>query len=134
MSYADIAALDNASLINSCSVCEQFIGQHLLYAKPFYEEPEVFYWCREKRQASAEIDYILSKGAQVIPVEVKAGKTGTLKSLQVFMHEKKCDLGVRFNTDIPSFHTTSISLPEASGSFRLLSLPLYMVEELDRLL
>ncbi len=133
MSYADIEMADEVTLVNSGAVCEQFIGQHLLYAKPSYEEPELFYWCREKRQSSAEIDYILSYGSQIIPVEIKAGKTGTLKSLHVFIKEKKLDYGVRFNADIPSCCDIPISLPGVVGKFRLLSLPLYMVEELPRM-
>ncbi len=72
--------------------------------------------------------------SMIFPVEVKAGKTGTLKSLQVFIKEKGVNLGVRFNADLPVLHDADFSLPEASGRFRLLSLPLYMVEELQRIL
>ncbi|MEN8219767.1 MAG: AAA family ATPase [Pseudomonadota bacterium] len=53
VSYVDIDAANEVTLINLGSLCEQFIGQHLLYTKPCYEEPELFYWCREKRQSSA---------------------------------------------------------------------------------
>lgn len=133
VSYADIDAADDVTLVNSGSLCEQFVGQHLLYARRCYEKPELFYWCREKRPSSAEIDYILSYGSKIIPVEIKAGKTGTLKSLHVFIKEKKLDYGVRFNADRPSFCDIPISLPGTSGKFRLLSLPLYMVEELSRM-
>ncbi len=70
----------------------------------------------------------------IFPVEVKAGKTGTLKSLQVFIKEKGVKFGVRFNADLPALHDANFSLPGASGTFRLLSLPLYMVEELQRIL
>ena len=133
VSYADIEIADKVTLINSGPICEQFVGQHLLYARPCYEEPELFYWCREKRQASSEIDYILSYGPQIIPVEVKAGKTGTLKSLHVFIKEKELNCGVRFNADIPSCSDISISLPGKPVMFKLLSLPLYMVEELQKI-
>ncbi|MFV9691785.1 MAG: ATP-binding protein [Desulfobacteria bacterium] len=134
MSYADIASADKVKLVNSGPICEQFIGQHLLYARQYYEEPELFYWCREKRQASSEVDYVQACRSMIFPVEVKAGKTGTLKSLQVFIKEKGVNLGVRFNADLPVLHDADFSLPEASGRFRLLSLPLYMVEELQRIL
>jgi predicted AAA+ superfamily ATPase len=134
MNYADIASLDEVNLVNSGSTCEQFIGQHLLYARPYYQEPELFYWCREKRQASSEVDYVLSYGSRVFPVEVKAGKTGTLKSLQVFIREKGLGAGVRFNADLPSLHDAGFSLPGVQGYFSLLSLPLYMVEELPRII
>ena len=134
MSYADIASVDKITLVNSGPICEQFIGQHLLYARQYYEEPELFYWCREKRQASSEVDYVQACRSMIFPVEVKAGKTGTLKSLQVFIKEKGVKLGVRFNADLPVLHDADFSLPGASGTFRLLSLPLYMVEELQNML
>ena len=95
---------------------------------------ELFYWNREKRQASSEVDYVQTCRDLIFPVEVKAGKTGTLKSLQVFIKEKGIDLGVRFNADLPSLHEAKFSLPQTTGSFKLLSLPLYMVEELPRIL
>lgn len=134
MSYADIVKTDDVTLVNSGSVCEQFIGQHLLYGKPSYQEPELFYWCREKAQASSEVDYVQTHGSEIFPVEVKAGKTGKLKSLQVFMKKKKSKYGVRFNADLPSFHKAKYSLPKVSGTYSLLSLPLYMIEELQRIL
>lgn len=134
LGYADINPLENADLINIGAVCEQFIGQHLLYDKPYFDEPELFYWCREKRQASSEIDYLITKGSKIIPVEVKAGKTGSLKSLHVFLKEKTLHYAVRFNADLPSFHHANFSLPDTQGQFQLLSLPLYLVEELDRLI
>ncbi len=133
MSYADIVGFDEVKLVNFGAICEQFIGQHLLYLKPFFEEPELFYWCREKRQASSKVDYIQAIGSIIFPVEVKAGKTGTLKSLQIFIKEKSADLGVRFNADLPSLHNANYSLPMSSGTFSLLSLPLYMVEEMPRI-
>ena len=134
MSYADIVEVDDVKLVNSGPICEQFIGQHLLDSRQSFEKPELFYWCREKRQASAEVDYLQAYGSTIFPVEVKAGKTGTLKSLQIFIKEKSSPFGVRFNTDLPSHHNAVFSLPDTPGTFRLLSLPLYMVEELQRLI
>ena len=84
----------------------------------------------------AEIDYLIQSGNQVVPIEVKAGKTGTLKSLQVFMVEKKPDLAIRFNSDLPSVMQVKTSVKLADGmndvDFELISLPLYLVPELNR--
>ncbi len=44
---------------------------------------------REAKGSAAEVDYLWQKGEQILPVEVKAGKTGTLKSLRLFLSEKK---------------------------------------------
>ncbi len=130
----DINEAEDITLVNAGAVCEQFIGQHLLYSGQNFDEPELYYWAREKRQSSSEIDYLISIGTKIIPVEVKSGKTGTLKSLNVFLKEKNISFAVRFNADMPSFHRADFSLPGVTGNFRLLSLPLYLVEEVKRLI
>jgi len=131
-SYADFISLENDALFNIGNICEQFVGQHLLYSGETFEEPELFYWVREKSQSSAELDYIISVGPKIIPIEVKAGKTGTLKSLQSFMKEKEISFGVRFNANLPILQKADFSLPNTKGEFQLLSLPVYMVEDVIR--
>ena len=89
---------------------------------------------REKSQSSAEVDYLISFGETIVPVEVKAGKTGTLKSLHVFLRDKKRSFALRFNADKPSLLDAKTSLADGRNMpFRLLSLPLYMVGQTRRL-
>ena len=83
---------DNLLAVYKGSVAEQYVGQQLLALKKPFEEPSLFYWQREARGSAAEVDYLWQKGEQILPVEVKAGKTGTLKSLRLFLSEKKCRL------------------------------------------
>jgi len=134
LSLLEFENVDDVMLINSGVVCEQFTGQHLLYSGHFFEEPELYYWSREKRQSAAEIDYVVSVGSEIIPIEVKAGKSGRLKSLHVFLKEKRRAFSLRFNTDIPSLLNTSAVLTTGeSMPYCLLSLPLYMVGQARRL-
>jgi predicted AAA+ superfamily ATPase len=116
---------DDLNLVNQGKLAEQFIGQHLLYDRPCYQTPEVYYWAREKKNASAEIDYVISRGSQVIPIEVKSGKTGSLRSMHVFLKEKKLSLGIRFNSERPSVFK--------ERDYTLLSLPFYLAGQLQRL-
>lgn len=116
---------DDLNLVNEGKAAEQFIGQHLLYDLPPYQTPELYYWAREKKNAAAEVDYVISQGSQVIPIEVKSGKTGSLRSLHVFLKEKKLPLGVRFNSQQPSVLK--------QRDFTLLSLPFYLVGQMRRL-
>jgi predicted AAA+ superfamily ATPase len=118
--------------INRGSLAEQFIGQTLLSLKSSYMSPELFYWVREKSQSMAEVDYIYSYKNAIIPIKVKAGKTGRLKSLHSFMQEKPWSMAVRFNADTPSV-SQEIS-PSRNKPYRLLSLPFYLAEQTERLL
>ncbi|MCF8374173.1 MAG: AAA family ATPase [Bacteroidales bacterium] len=129
--------LENLMLANEGDLAEQFIGQQLLTQKPFFIDKELFYWNREKRDSSAELDFLFEMGNKVIPIEVKAGKTGTLKSLHVFMLEKQKDLAVRFNADLPSLMDVSTTVKMANENqqvgYKLMSLPLYLVNFMDQI-
>ena len=130
--------IENKSLDNKGSLAEQFIGQELLCLPPYFTENSIYYWMREQRNSSAEIDYVIQSENQIIPIEVKAGKTGTLKSLQIFVTEKNLDKAIRFNADMPSSVQvdTSIKINNIMQkvNFQLISLPFYLVEEFDRFL
>ncbi len=135
LSLNDFEREQDILLVNTGAICEQFIGQHLLQSGEYFDEPVLHYWSREKRQSSAEVDYVLSVGPHIIPIEVKAGKTGRLKSMHMFLKEKQRHFGLRFNADLPSMLDTQDTLPTGETvSYRLLSLPLYMVGQTRRLI
>jgi len=122
------------TLINNGAIAEQFIGQHLLYSGPFYETPALHYWVREAKSAAAEIDYLITSGQEIVPIEIKAGTTGSLKSLHQFLKEKQRGFGLRFNADVPSLLSNTTTLTDTTSiQFELLSLPLYMVGQGRRL-
>lgn len=134
LNLLDLTKMADLTLVNAGAIAEQFIGQHLLYLNPSYQEPQLYYWVREKKSAAAEIDYVISMGANILPIEVKAGKSGTLKSLHYFIKEKSLNFGVKFNAHLP--HITQEKNLLADGSsveYQLLSLPLYFVNQLKRL-
>ncbi len=127
--------LDIEQLItaNEGSLAEQFAGQQLLAFKPYYTDKQLFYWNREKRNSEAEIDYLVEVNGEVVPIEVKAGKTGTLKSLHIFMAEKGKQIALRVNTGLPSTvrvdTTVKVNNKYQKVNYRLLSLPLYLINE-----
>lgn len=93
---------DRLMMINSGAVAEQFAGQHLLSERELYEKPELYYWAHEKKNSSAEVDYVTALVRNIIPIEIKAGKTGSLKSLHMFLRTKEKAFGICFNMDLPS--------------------------------
>ena len=85
----EIEQVGELNLVNNGTLAEQFIGQHLYQAQPHYRAPELFYWARERKSSSAEVDYvIIDDFNNVVPVEIKAGSTGRLRSLQIMVLEK----------------------------------------------
>jgi len=129
-----IAAIDEITLINSGGIAEQVVGQLLRTVFLLYAEPELYYWLREGKN-SAEIDYIIQHGSALIPIEVKAGSTGSLKSLHLFMGSKKFQTALRINSDYPS--QTDVQVKDQTGNsvqYNLLSIPFYLLGQVHRLL
>ncbi|MBN1673895.1 MAG: ATP-binding protein [Kiritimatiellae bacterium] len=133
-----ISSLSEQALVNEGPIAEQFIGQHLLATHGHLDPPRLCYWLREGRANNAEVDYVVSRGEWIVPIEVKAGKSGTLKSLLQFAAAKGSQIAVRFDLNRPSAQWIEHRLgqPGRSASVRLLllSLPLYLVGQLPRLL
>ncbi|MBN2802358.1 MAG: AAA family ATPase [Deltaproteobacteria bacterium] len=126
---------DNFLISNSGALTEQFIGQQWLSQQQSYDLPELYYWNREKTGTSAEVDYLFQIDGIIVPVEVKAGTTGSLKSLHVFAAEKQSPVAVRYNLCEPSVTEVTSRIPgKKQHTFKLLSLPLYLVSETERLL
>ncbi len=132
-----IVNIENLITANEGELAEQFIGQQLINMFPHYIDSQLYYWQREKRNSEAEIDYVTEQNNIILPIEVKAGKTGRLKSLHIYVTEKKLKTAVRFNLDIPSSsnikHTINLGKKVKNVNYRLVSLPLYLIKEFERI-
>lgn len=131
----EVQSISEISLINKGGIAEQVVGQILRTIFPFYVDPSLYCWMRTTPNSNAEVDYIIQHKNQVIPIEVKAGKTGKLKSLHYFMSLKEFDLAIRVNSGYPNI--TKINLKNTKGDpiqFKLLSIPFYLIGQLHRLI
>ena len=108
-------------LLNRGAIAEQFVGQELIAYQDPYAQPTLYYWSREQRGSSAEVDYLINIDNNIVPIEVKAGKTGNLKSLKIIMQEKNLPFGIR------------VSAKELSLQDNIVSIPFYMISEIPRL-
>lgn len=130
--------ISDTQLINEGVIAEQFIGQHLQDILSSSPNRDLTYWLREGRSSNAEVDYVLALDGQVIPIEVKAGATGSLKSLHQFVGEKVVPLAVRFDTGLPTKQAINTRIRRGDKAhdvqYQLLSLPLYLVERLPELI
>lgn len=132
-----LSNIENLITGNEGDLAEQFIGQQLLSMYPQYIDAQLYYWNREKRNSEAEIDFVSEVGNTVFPIEVKTGKTGTLKSLHIYAAEKNLTTAIRFNLDIPTSNEIIYSIKlgnvDKKVKYRLISLPLYLVKEYVRM-
>jgi hypothetical protein len=80
------------------------------------------------------VDFVVALHGKIVPVEVKSGSSGSLKSLHQFVGEKQIPLAIRLDTNLPSMQRiqTTIRIGNTSKvvTYDLISLPLYLVEKI----
>jgi predicted AAA+ superfamily ATPase len=109
-SHADILA------VHQGSVAEQFAGQQLIAAENPFTKSSLYYWVREAANSTAEVDYLVANHETVLPVEIKAGSTGSFRSMHLFLQQYHRPFGMTVSQK--PFH----SRPPA------VSIPLYAVQ------
>ena len=111
-------------------IAEHIVGQELLGAAGGTPH-RLCFWVREKRNASAEVDFVIQHEGLVIPVEVKAGSSGRLRSLHQFMARSSHPYAVRL------YHGP-LSLQQISAGncveFQLLNLPYCLTSQIPKYL
>lgn len=137
LGWNNILEIEDTQLVNEGPIAEQFIGQHLQDLLSTSPNRELTYWLREGRSNNAEVDYVIALNGRIVPIEIKSGSSGSLKSLHQFAGEKGTDLAVRFDTGLPSVQTVNTKIQKSQRSvsceYQLLTLPLYLVERLPEL-
>jgi predicted AAA+ superfamily ATPase len=114
------------TLIHEGFMAEQFVGQHLLtWDKPFIS-PRQYYWLREGKSNNAEIDFLKEVSGKILAIEVKSGKSGTLRSLhewhQLLVTKKVKTESLRYDLNLPSIQ----KVKSGDISYELQSQPIYM--------
>jgi predicted AAA+ superfamily ATPase len=117
----DLSDSARGALIPHCVFQERIVIQDYTDASPFF-------WVREKSQSSAEVDLIIQRGSLIIPVEIKSGSIGKLRSLHAFMDQSPCILAIRLHQGkaaVDEVKTTSGKV------YSLLSLPYFLAASLE---
>ncbi len=134
----DLRTIEQAAdvtLVNRGAIADQAVGQLLRLTFPANAEPVLHWWQRNRPGSEAEVDYVLAHGSDVVPVEVKAGHAGTLRSLHAFVADRELAWAVRVSSAPPVVQPVDAALAGGERArYRLLSVPAYLVEELPRIL
>ncbi len=129
-----IFAGEAPDLVNKGIVAELTVGLELMKASNPQSKYDLFYWENLERNATSEVEYVIAKNARCLPIEVKAGTSGKMKSLRVFMSKKGLTAGIR--SSLENFGLLEVSDAEATGLpvRRVIGiLPLYAVWRLPEL-
>lgn len=92
--YNEALNHDNLLSIYRGQLAEQFVGQEFASSNI----NQLYYWARDAKNSNAEIDFLIHKSGDFIPVEVKDGPSGKLRSLHSFRNNYKPDYSVVFHS------------------------------------
>jgi len=95
LQLADFLFSDDFDVINKGAIAEQFAGLELIKNSSPYNPETLYFWTREKEKSQAEVDYLIQKNGNIVPIEVKSGKSGKMQSLHLFLKEKRVKQGIR---------------------------------------
>jgi len=117
-----LSANENFININDGAIAEQFVAQELLNYQNCFTQASLFYWVREAKNSNAEVDFLIPCCSKAIPIEVKSGKTGTLKSMHLFLKKNNLPIGVK------------VSQLPFENSLPIISIPFYAIKKIPELI
>ena len=136
MSMGDISSITThiltataADLVNKGPMAEMLAGLEVLHYLSPNIRHDLFYWVRQAKNSLAEIDYLLSRDMKVLPLEVKAGVQGGMKSLWDFMRDKELSQAIRCSLE--NFGKFDYIDLKADNSVRHIEIvPLYAISQM----
>ena len=124
LNLADWINDEPAKFVNRGKLAEMFVAHELKKSGSPLDDNPLYYWHRENKTGKAEVDFVVQHRNAPLPIEVKSGTKGSMKSLRILMNEKSLKLGVR---------TSEENLGELDDG-QIWILPLYLIGEYESIL
>jgi predicted AAA+ superfamily ATPase len=126
----EILGTTDLSSVYQGTVIEHIVGQELL-ARQYSALHGLAFWVRKKNTSAAEVDYLFLYKEKLVPIEVKSGSVGTLRSLGLFMDLAPHNTAVRIYAG--DILISTITTPDGK-TVHLLNLPYYLVSQIEKYL
>lgn len=99
LNMAEIFLSDDFEVVNKGAIAEIYVGLELQKSVSCYEKENLYFWRRGEKNSNAEVDYLIQRNEDIIPIEVKSGKRGSMQSLHLFLEKKELPFGVRTSSE-----------------------------------
>ena len=129
---AQILTHSATDLVNKGAFTEMIAGLELLCYRTPNMRHELFYWVRKAKNAQAEVDYLTTYQSEVLPIEVKAGTQGGMKSLWQFMREKKLKNAIR--ASLENFDVFTYTDTEEEAIRTVWVCPLFALSQINKVI
>jgi predicted AAA+ superfamily ATPase len=124
----EIIGTDDLNKIYQGTLIEHLVGQELLSFQ-YNALSALHFWVREKKESTAEVDYLFQYDGLIIPIEVKSGKEGTLKSLHSYMDIAPHNFAIRFYAG--ALNITD-AITQNGKQYKILNLPYYLGSQIEK--
>lgn len=84
-----------ADLVNKGGIAEMMLGWEIIKYNNPRTQHDLYYWENTSEGTLSEVDYIIARDIKILPIECKAGMSGKMKSLYIFMRQKHINEAVR---------------------------------------
>ncbi|MGE5496993.1 MAG: ATP-binding protein [Syntrophothermus sp.] len=119
---------ENIDKVYNGKISEHIAGQEILSlnSSPLFK---LNFWTREDKSTNAEVDFIWKYKNYLLPIEVKSGTTGRLRSLFEFIDRAPHQFAVRIYSGMLSIEKEKTI---KGKEFILLNLPFYLINKIDK--
>lgn len=99
-------------IANIGAIAEQLVAQEFMAYSPPKIKQDLYYWHKESPSSNAEVDFLFVKGGEIVPVEIKSGVRGGLKSMQIFLDTHPASkYGLKISENPFSLHSKIREIP-----------------------
>jgi uncharacterized protein len=123
----DVFQAQDLNAIFQGRIVEHIVGQEFT-AISESELHKLLFWVRDKTGTTSELDFVFLHEGLGIPVEVKSGQTGSLRSLHQYIDMSKRDIAIRLYSG--PFRIDEIQTLQ-NVPYRLLNIPYYHAAKLS---
>lgn len=113
-------------LVNKGGLAEMVLGWELVKYGNSRTTHDLYYWENTSDGARSEVDYIIAKDMKIRPIECKAGTSGKMKSLWIFMKNKKIDEAYRCSLE----NFSMLTRQDDNINMKIHVVPLYAVSNI----
>ncbi|PPL02248.1 hypothetical protein SAMN05444682_104173 [Parapedobacter indicus] len=125
---AEMLAMPDLNTAYRGAIIPHLVTQELISLQQQTDNKPMF-WVREKTQSNAEVDLVYTYQKWVVPIEIKSGATGSLRSLHQFVEAADHPFAIRIYGG--EFRLENAVTPNKKPYF-LLNLPYYAVTMLPQ--
>ncbi|RPH30540.1 MAG: DUF4143 domain-containing protein [Bacteroidales bacterium] len=143
LQFLDVGLLNNILLIqgellsvsdmnnfHKGKIIQQLVTQQLVSIEETSRYSPHF-WVREEKDSNSEVDLIYQYGKYLIPIEIKSGKQGKLRSLHQFIERSQHPYAIRMHAG--GFSIEKVKTPSGKSYF-LMNLPYFLATKLPKYL